>query len=115
MPSSAPLSTHELLGGHAVGAERGARELDQLGQLGRLAVEPDGLGAAAQRGGEVGQQRGIGVAVREVAHARRAAGMTAGRRRRAGARRSRVPRRGSETTTPRRRSSASAGLRRSRG
>ena len=39
-----------------------ARELDQLGQLGGLAVEANGLGAAAQRRGEIGQQRRVGVA-----------------------------------------------------
>ena len=108
--SSAPLTTHSALGWDPVGAQLRARHAEQLGQVGRLAVEP---GAPARcragRALEIGQQRRVGVAPREVARSRRH------RQRRAPARRAdrrplpmRVPRRGSVITTPRRRSSATA-------
>ena len=63
-------------------AELLARELAELGQHRRLAVEVDGEAAARERGGDVGKQRGVGVAAGEVARARRDRQRRRARRRR---------------------------------
>ena len=58
-------------GGHAVGRERRDRHLRELGQHRLGAVQPLRGVDLAQSGGEVGQQRRIGAAGREVARAGR--------------------------------------------
>ena len=107
MPSSAPLSDAQLLGREPVGAERCARELDQLGQR-RLARRRAARGSAcrAQRvasGRAAAPDRGC----RARGRARPAGSGSGARAAPIGGRSpTRVPRRGSLTTTPRRRSSA---------
>jgi hypothetical protein len=61
----------QVLAGDAVGAELLAGERHEPAERLRLAVEVDGQLATGERGAEVGQQRGVGVAEREVAGAGR--------------------------------------------